>query len=518
MSTLTSRPVWGSKLGFLLAAIGSAIGLGNIWRFSYMSFKYGGGAFLVPYAVALLCAGIPLMILEYTLGHREKGSTPLAFARVSRKWEWVGWWMPTVAMFGINLYYAVVIGWCINYLVFAVSLAWGADAQAYFFNEFLQVSDSPFALGGVRMWILGSTALVWGVVWAICYREVNHGIEKACMIFMPILAVLTLILVGWTLSLDGAWDAVRNRYLTPDWAKINIFDWQNREVWDIWVAAFGQIFFTLSLGFGIMVTYASYLPEKTDIVGHAIWTSLVNCLYSFVAGFAVFGIVGFMAVTQDLPFDEVIKSGPQLAFVVYPAAISQLPFGQNFFGILFFVMLVMAGLSSAISLVEAFACSVSDKFAWSRRKVVSTVCLLGFTGSVVFTTHGGLLVLDIVDHYVTNYALIIGGILECILVGWVLKAHVAREHVNQCGGLPLSPVWDVCVRYVTPIILILVVGKAFVSEISAAYGGYPKEALLLYGGGWLAVTALAALMFALYRWTPDRLRREHHPQEDHLLT
>ena len=271
------RSLWGSKIGFLLAAIGSAVGLGNIWRFSYMAYENGGGAFLIPYLVALLCAGIPLMILEYALGHREKASPPLAFARINPLWEPLGWWMPVVAFFGINLFYAAVIGWCINYFCLSINLGWGADTQGFFFEKFLQISESPFALGGIRWPILGATVLAWITCWGICFREVSRGIEKASMIFMPLLVVLTLILVGWSLQLDGAWEAIKEFYLSTDLSKINVFTESGRKVW---VAAFGQIFFTLSLGFGIMITYASYLPKKTDIVGNALVTCVLNCLYS----------------------------------------------------------------------------------------------------------------------------------------------------------------------------------------------------------------------------------------------
>ncbi|WP_372795637.1 sodium-dependent transporter, partial [Pontiella sp.] len=311
------RSLWGSKVGFLLAAIGSAVGLGNIWRFGYMAYENGGGAFLVPYTVALLLAGIPLMILEYALGHREKASPPLAFARVNPLWEPLGWWMPTVAFFGINLFYAAVIGWCWNYFTFSFNLSWGADTDAFFFGEFLKISDGPFDLGGIRWPILGGTVLTWAIVWGICFREVSHGIEKASMIFMPLLFVLTLILVGWSLQLDGAWDAIKNNYLHCDFSKISLATPEGRGVW---VAAFGQIFFTLSLGFGIMITYASYLPKKTDIVGNALTTCVLNCLYSFITGFAVFGTIGYMAHAQGVDFGEVIKGGPGLAFVVYPEA------------------------------------------------------------------------------------------------------------------------------------------------------------------------------------------------------
>ncbi len=508
------RSLWGSKVGFLLAAIGSAVGLGNIWRFGYMAYENGGGAFLVPYAVALVLAGIPLMILEYALGHREKAAPPLAFARIDRRWETIGWWMPTIAFFGINLFYATVIGWCMNYFVFSFNQAWGADTGTFFMEKFLQVSDSPFALGGIRWPILAGTVLTWVISWAICFREVNHGIEKASMIFMPLLVVLTLVLVGWSLQLPGAWDAIRENYLTARWERINPFTASGGKVW---VAAFGQIFFTLSLGFGIMITYASYLPKKTDIVGNALITSILNCLYSFITGFAVFGTIGFMAASKGVPFAEAIKSGPGLAFVVYPEAINQLPAGKTIFGLLFFLVLIMAGLSSAISLVEAFCCSLIDKFDFNRKTTVSVVCALGCLGSVIFTTPPGLWILDIVDHFVNNYGLVTGGICECLLVGWILKAVVARDHVNQAGGIRLKKGWDILVKFITPAILLVVIGFALYSEFSGNYGDYSTKALLLLGVGWLLGALVISVFLMRYPWSGAKLSRDHQPEEDHLL-
>lgn len=514
-----SRPVWGSKLGFLLAAIGSAVGLGNIWRFSYTAFEHGGGAFLLPYFIALVVAGIPLLLLEYVLGHREKGASPLAFARVNRNMEWVGWWMPVIALFGIMLYYSVVMGWCLNYFFFSFNLSWGADPQNFFFESFLQVTDSPLDLGGVRLPIISATFFIWFTCWAICYREINRGIEKACTVFMPLLFILTIILVGWTVTLEGAAPAIKDFYLKPDWDKINIIkNFSDPEVWNVWGAAFGQIFFTLSLGFGIMITYASYLPRKTDLVGSALWMSLVNCLYSFIAGFAVFGIVGFMSSAKGVPFDQVIKGGPQLAFVVYPEAIRQLPFGQELFGAIFFLVLLVAGLSSGISLVESFTCSLMDKFSWPRRKVVSAICLLGFTGSIIFTTKGGILILDIVDHFITNYGLVMGGVLECFLVGWLLKVQNARAHIARAGGKRVPFFWDICVRYVTPLLLLILIVKSVTGELASPYGGYPTDALILYGVDWIMLTLVVAIVFTFYPWRPEKLRRRHHTSDEHLLT
>lgn len=516
----TTRSSWNSNIGFLLAAIGSAIGLGNVWRFSYMAHQYGGGAFLVPYVVALVIAGIPLIILEYGVGHRFRGSSPLSFAVIGRRYEWLGWWMPVVAMFGIMLYYSVIIGWCVNYFFFSFDLSWGSDPQAFFFDSFLQLSKQSTSLGSVRFPIMVSTACVWLACWVICYRDIRHGIERASKLFMPVLFALTLILVFWTMSLDGAWSAVTGHYLHADWSKINIFaaDSQARAAaGKVWSAAFGQIFFTLSLGFGIMITYASYLPEQSNLTRNALITVLTNCLYSFVAGFAVFGIVGFMATSRGLPFDQVIKGGPQLAFVVYPKAISMLPEFNTLFGMLFFLMLVIAGLTSGVSLIEAFACSLIDKFAWPRKHVVTGLCLAGFAGCILYTTNGGLYLLDIADHFITNYGLIAGGLLECLLVGWIVKASVIRTHVAESGGR-LSPLWSVFVSCLTPAVLAYLLYLSLVEDVTRGYEGYDGSQLLGVGVGALVVCAIAAGVLTMASWKNALLIKKHRPGEDDLLT
>lgn len=515
MSDNNERSLWGSRIGFLFAAIGSAVGLGNIWRFSYMAYENGGGAFLVPYFVALFVAGIPIMIVEYALGHKYQGAPPLAFLKINKKMEWAGWWMPIVATLGIMLFYAVVIGWCINYFFYSFDLSWGPKTGDFFFGSFLQLADkNAYTLQSINWKILASTFAVWIICWGICYKEVNHGIEKACLIFMPLLLLLTIILVVWTVTLEGAGEGIRH-YITPDWDKINVF--KNPVAWKVWTSAFGQIFFTLSLGFGIMITYASYLPKKTNLFGNALFVCVANCAYSIFAGFAVFGVLGFMAHAQNIPLEKVAKGGPSLCFVVYPEAINQLPVAREVFGALFFLTLIVAGLSSGISLIEAFACSVIDKFNVNRGKLITVICLFGFLGSVIFTTNIGLFVLDIVDHFINNYGLLTGGLLECILIGWFVKIQMMRQHVNNSGGILRLPViWDWLIKIVTPIILMVIIVMAIVGDLSKAYEGYPKSMLFGFGLGALLATLIPSLILALVKWPEGK--RKHKPEDEHLLT
>ncbi|MFU8818784.1 MAG: sodium-dependent transporter [Desulfurivibrio sp.] len=514
-----TRETWQSNIGFLMAAIGSAIGLGNIWRFSYMAHEHGGGAFLVPYLTALLVAGIPIMLLEYGIGHREKGSSPLALARIDRRFEGLGWWMPVVAMFGIMLYYSVIIGWCINYFFYSFTLAWGDNPQEFFFSHFLQLSESAAVWGGIRLPILLATAFVWLACWIICFRDIRHGIEKAAKIFMPLLLVLTAIIVAWTFTLEGAREGIFNHYLNPDWDKINFLtaDPEARQAAGrVWAAAFGQIFFTLSLGFGIMITYASYLPARTNLARNAVITAVANCSYSIFAGLAVFGIVGFMAHSQGVGFAEAIKGGPQLAFVVYPQAISLLPDFNALFGALFFLVLIIAGLTSGVSLIESFSCALTDKFNWSRRRVVSSLCLLGLFGSLIFTTKAGLYLLDIADHFITSYGLVLGGLLQCLIVGWFIGPEKLRRHISRLGSR-VPAAWNFFIRYLTPLVLGVLLLMAFYGDLAANYGGYATRHLLLYGLGWLLCCLIVAVVFTRKPWRATKLKRRHHPGEDELL-
>lgn len=514
------RSTWQSNLGFLLAAIGSAVGLGNIWRFSYMAHEHGGGAFLVPYLVALLVAGLPIMLLEYGIGHREKGASPLSMARINRRFELLGWWMPVVAMFGIMLYYSVIIGWCINYLIHSFTLAWGADPQDFFFSRFLQLSDSASQPGGIRLPILLTTALVWFFCWFICYRDIRHGIETASKIFMPMLMLFTIILVAWTMTLDGAWEGIRDHYLAAEWSKINFLssDPQTRmNAGRVWAAAFGQIFFTLSLGFGIMITYASYLPAKTNLARNALITTVVNCAYSLFAGLAVFGIVGFMAASQGVNFQDAIKGGPQLAFVVYPQAISMLPAFNSLFGVLFFLVLVLAGLTSGVSLIESFSSALTDKFKWPRKMVVTLLCLCGLAGGLIFTTRAGLYLLDIADHFITSYGLVLGGLLQCLIVGWYMGPEKLRLHFNRVGSR-VPVLWNLFIRFVTPLVLAALLLLALKGDLSSNYGDYSTLSLLIYGVGWLAACLLIALFFSTKSWRGTDLKRKHRYGDDNILT
>ena len=489
------RPQWKTHIGFLLAAIGSAVGLGNIWRFPYLCYKNGGGAFLIPYFIALFVVGIPLMILEIGLGHKMRGSAPASIASVSKNWEWVGWWQVIFVMFGIVLYYSVIISWCVNYFFYSFNTAWSNNAESFFFEKFLMVSSGPFNLGDLRTPILFSLVLVWFLNWLIVFGGVQKGLERANKIFMPLLFILTAVIVLWSIRLPGARAGIFV-YLNPQFERLNDIK--------VWIDAFSQIFFTLSLGFGIMIAYASYLPRKSQIVRDSFIICVFNCMFSVFAGFGVFSILGYMAHCQSREVATVVRKSIGLAFVAYPEAISLLPHFSQLFGAIFFGTLVIAGLSSAVSIIEAFTCALVDKFHYRRKIVVSVLCVCGFLGSIIFTTKGGLYWLDIADHFLTNYGLVLAAIFECVIIGWIYKTKRLREHINHYSIWNLKKWWwDVSIKVITPSILIGLLIYSLMQEVSKPYENYSWVSIIVIGLGWLIITLFIGIIVAAHRWKTD---------------
>lgn len=500
------REQWGSKVGFILAAIGSAVGLGNIWRFPYIAYSNGGGAFLIPYFFAIFTAGIPLLILEYSLGHKYRGSTPLAIARASKKWEWIGWW-PTITSAIIVAYYSMILSWAANYFALSFTKGWGSDSNAFFHNDFLKLSSSPFEFGGIVWYVLCGIALIWIINWFICYKGVKKGIEKANKILLPTLVIIMIIIAVKSITLDGATEGL-NTLFTPDWKMVMKPS--------VWISAYGQVFYSLSLAIGIMMTYSSYLPKKTDINNSAFVTAFANCSFEFLSAIAVFAILGFMATSQGVPVSEVVSSGVGLAFVAFPQIFSEMGTVGSLLGPLFFLCLIFAGITSSVSLTEAVSAPFREKFGWSRKKVVTGMCIIGFLISSAFAKGAGLYMLDIVDAFINNYGIVVVGLLEVILIGWIVTPEKIREHANGISHFKVGKWWDITIKFVTPTLLIYMIAQNIITEIKTPYGGYELSALLAYGWSVIAFGIICALIIAKKPWKDKKI--EDYLEEDELIS
>lgn len=476
-----NRPQWGSRAGFIMAAVGSAVGLGNIWRFPAVAYENGGGAFFLPYLFALLTAGIPLLIMEFTLGHKYRGSAPLTMARLNKKSEWLGWWQLAIS-FVIATYYSVVIAWATSYSFFSFNKTWGDSPQDFLLGDYLQVADAG-QFGGFANGVLLPLLLVWVVTLAIMFSGVKKGIEAATKVMLPLLVVLFLIVVIRALTLPGAAEGLE-AFFKPDWSKI--------ADGKVWVAAYGQIFFSLSVGFAIMVTYASYLPKKADITNNAFITAFSNSSFELLAGFGVFAALGFMAQQQGVPVNEVVSSGVILAFAVFPQIINEFPVASGFFGFLFFISLTLAGLTSLISIVETFVAGVQEKFNVSRKVSVAIGGGSAAIISLVFATKGGLNFLDVADYFINQFGIVFAGLVEVILVAWVFKElDSLKQHADSVSDIQLGSWWKFCLSIVTPLVLLYMMFDNIRQNIEAPYGGYPASFVFSYG--WL-VAALALIV------------------------
>ncbi len=485
-----SRGAFSSRRVFILAAIGSAVGLGNIWRFPYVAYENGGGAFILPYLVALATAGLPFLLLDYGLGHRYRGSAPLSFARADRRGEALGWWQVAIC-FVIAVYYAAVIAWAARYTLFSLDQAWGADPEGFLFGRYLQAGDPGITLDFVPG-VLIPLALVWLVVLGVMALGVQKGIGATSVVFIPVLMVTFLSLVVAALFLPGAADGL-DALFTPDWAALGQTS--------VWVAAFGQIFFSLSVGFGIMITYASYVGRRTDMTGSGLVVGLSNSGFELLAGIGVFAALGFMAGAAGTSVDEVAGDGLGLAFVAFPAIISEAPAG-TLIGVLFFGSLVFAGLTSLISVIEVVVSGVRDKFEMSRVGASMAVGVpAAVLSTVLFGTTSGVFVLDIVDHFINRFGILLVAVISMVLLSWVFrKTGLLRDHLNRDGSLPLGRWWLVMIGLVTPLALIVILGKELVDNIREPYESYPSWMLGTLGWGVAAAVVVVGVLASRLPW------------------
>ncbi len=482
------RETWGTRGGFVLAAVGSAVGLGNLWGFPYKLYKSGGGAFLVPYIVGMLCIGIPLLILEFSLGHFTQRAAPNAFGRCNKRLEFVGWWGILLG-FVIILYYPVILAYCFSFMYFSIQsiitgseLPWGGaglagveNAKTFFNETYLNKIDGP-GFGQMQLHILIPLVIAWVAMYLCIFKGVKL-VGKIVWLTVPLPFLMLIVLAIRGLTLEGAMDGLVY-YLDPDWSQL-----KSPTTWRL---AFGQVFFSLSLAYGVMLTYASFLHRKSDINNNAAIICFADLGTSFVGGIAIFATLGGMAFVTQLGGDgvavsDVVEPGPGLAFVAFPYALAQLP-GAAWWSLLFFFTLVTLGIDSAFSITESVLAGFVDKTGWKRCFVLPVMSLVGLGFGLVFVTQSGLNWLGTIDDFINGtWGIALLGLLECIALGWFYRVERLRVHANERSDWKLGPWWNLAIRVFIPVIL----GTLFVWNLLDDLTPETGSLLKTEGGDWI---------------------------------
>lgn len=338
-------------------------------------------------------------------------------------------------------------------------------------QDFLQLSDSVDNLGSIQWHIALAVFIGWAATYLIIIRGVKKGIEKAVKILMPLLFFMVLILIASVINLPGAISGI-NYLFEPDFSKLLDIN--------IWVSAYSQMFFTLSIGFSIMIVYSSYMPKESDVSSNAFITVFINCGFSLLAGILVFSIIGYMAHTESLSMKDAVSSGPGLAFITIPKAINLLPFA-HILGPIFFLVLTFAGLTSIISIVESVICALQSKFDFQRSSIVNIFCLCGFALSLIFTLNGGLYLIDIVDYLMCNIGLYFSCLMEVIIGLLFIKYYNIRNYINSHSDIRVNTFFEYCIKFVVPVILFILLIGTIIKLYNSGYENYSSSNIFYYG-------------------------------------
>jgi neurotransmitter:Na+ symporter, NSS family len=441
------RDNWGSRMAFVLAASGSAIGLGNIWRFPTVAAQNGGGAFVQIYLIFIVLLGFIVMVGEISLGRNTQRNPVGAFRQLAPKSSWVAvGFLGIAAGWGILSYYSVVAGWTLSYIFTTAGGAFDSGVSAEKIDEiFLGTISNP---AKALFWHFLFMTLTVGVVMG----GVKQGIERWSKILMPVLFLLLLLLVVRSLTLENAHIGLK-KYLYADWSRVN---------GHTFVAALGQAFFSLSLGMGTMITYGSYMHSKENIVRSAGWVCFSDTLIAVLAGLAIFPALYTMEGVQP-------EAGAKLIFIVLPGLFSQIPFGM-LFGTGFFLLLSVAALTSSISLLEVPVAYFVDELKWTRRRATIVCGGIAFTlgifsalslGAVGGLTHimdlgsRSLGFLDMMDLFFGQFSLTLGALLIALFVGWKWGRKALKNEISHSeSGSRMGGFIAFQIRYVCPLVLI----------------------------------------------------------------
>ena len=435
------RSSFTGKIGFVLAAAGSAVGLGNLWRFPYLAAKYGGGIFLLVYLILAVTFGFALMCAEIAIGRHTGLSAIGAFKKLNKKFTFLGYLVAVIPII-ILPYYSVIGGWVLKYMsayIGGMGAELAKDGGA-FFGSFISSPVEPV------VWFL----LFLGITFLVVMLGIEKGVEKVSKIMMPVLVVLSLFIAIYTLFLPGAGEGIKY-YLIPDFSKFSI-----KTV----LGAMGQLFYSMSLAMGIMITYGSYMKKEVSI------EKSVSQIEIFDTGIAI--LAGFMVIPAVVAFQgvESVNKGPGLMFSTLPQVFDKMP-GGNIIGVVFFVLVLFAALTSSISLMETIVSLFCDKFKLNRKLTCVLVFLgciiLGLPSSLGFNVWSGITplgegssILDFFDFASNSVLMPIAALLTCIFVGYVLTPKVIVDEIALNGKFKREKLFVVIIKYIAPICIVLI--------------------------------------------------------------
>lgn len=489
------KEFWNSKWTFILAAVGSAAGLGNLIRFPFQVYENGWAAFLIPYFVILLVIGLPLLMAEITLWQEKWEVAPNATWKVHPLLKMLGWLM-VFSTFVIISYYSVIIWWLVNYTSFSLSwflswtFLWWSDTTLYFYSEFLQLSDGLATKGNlVHGALYGTLAVFIALFFAL--RKWVHSVGKAMTIFAITPFFTLLILLLFSLSLPGAGQWL-NFLIEVDSSKLMKLD--------TWLAAAGQIFFTLSLAMWVMISYGALKPKTEEIVKTTGLVVIWNTIISFLGAITIFATLGHMAQVSWKEFWEVVKGGPWLFFEAFPAFFNTLPAEFLIVSVIFFLTVLFLAFTSIISMCDSVILAIQNNCKKVSRWTLTTIVLgISFAASTLYMYQNGLYVLDVVDRYLTTFLIILFGILELVLFLAISKKM--SVFMTERSDLPKIFTSTVILRLFWFISLVVLSYLMYQSITSGfwVYDSYSADDMKPYVLGLFGFVGIAALAMSV--WT-----------------
>ncbi|XP_074614472.1 sodium- and chloride-dependent glycine transporter 2-like [Acropora palmata] len=520
------REKWGKKIDFMLSCIGYAVGLGNVWRFPYLCYENGGATFLIPYFIMLAINGIPLFYMELAIGQYLSLGTVGAWTALCPIARGIGFGMIMVS-FLVSIYYNLIIAWCLLYLFesfrkdvpwkncgnkwntplcsetteradfncSAIGLAVGCKTTSpseEFFNHYiLKITDSISDMGSVSWQIVLCLILAWVIVYLCLIKGVaSSGKVVYFTATFPYVVLFILMIRGATL--EGSLDGVLF-YLKPEVSKLK----DPR----VWVRAASQIFYSLGVGFGSLITFGSYNKFNNNCERDAIIVSCVNCGTSFFAGFVVFSVLGFMAQTLKVKVGDVVTSGPGLAFVGYPEAIAQMPV-STLWAILFFFMLLTLGLDSQFAMVECVVTGLSDEYPKYLRRYkpffLIGVCVLMFLLAIPMCSQGGMYVFNLFDMQSGGISLLFIGFCEAAVIGWGVGTQTLGDMIEKMIGKRPNIFFLICWKYLSPLATLVIIIASLAQWGGISYDKKPYPGWAEFFGWLLALASMVMVpIFAI---------------------